>query len=213
MLPVRVTRLEHRPYPMGARLRANTEETSPCKHGLYEQVKVEQPPSPESLEQAHSWLKRLMQVYIAPSAPRQINIPSAVQDALLRKSCDSIPPDSSELDEVCRRVCELMNESLLVPFLQSVGEAPIEDCGRAADRRPPATAAVMSDNTHYSLAFSSLRRRRAPHRKQQRRAALGVGSINPPDGRPRVSLRISHASLSSPRRCLQQGCNERGRRS
>lgn len=140
---------------------------------LYEQLKVEQPPSPESLEQAHGWWKRLMQVYITPSAPRQINIPSAVRDSLLRKSCDSIPPDPSELDEVRCMVYELMNESLLVPFLQSVAavqiDFSIEDRGRGADRRPPATTDLMSADPHYSLGFSSLRRRRAPHRKQQRR--------------------------------------------
>ncbi|OAQ65708.1 PAK-box protein [Purpureocillium lilacinum] len=111
---------------------------------LYEQLKVEQPPSAESLEQIQGWWKYLMQVYITPSAPRQINIPSAVQDSLLRTSCDSIPPDSSELDDVCRMVCELLNESVLIPFLQSIGDAQVEGDGHVADQRPPTTTAVMS---------------------------------------------------------------------
>ncbi|KAL3952854.1 hypothetical protein ACCO45_012797 [Purpureocillium lilacinum] len=120
---------------------------------LYEQLKVEQPPSAESLEQIQGWWKYLMQV------PR----------LLLRTSCDSIPPDSSELDDVCRMVCELLNESVLIPFLQSIGDAQVEGDGHVADQRPPTTTAVMSADQHYSVGFSSLKRRRAPHRKQQRR--------------------------------------------
>ncbi|KAJ6440674.1 PAK-box protein [Purpureocillium lavendulum] len=140
--------------------------------GLYERLTVGQAPSSEYLQQARGEWKRLMQVYIAPSAPRQINISSGVRDSLLKKPCHSIPPDPSELDEACRMVCDLMDESLLVPFLQSAGqdqtESSLQDCARSTDRRPPATMAVMSTDSLYSLGFSSLGRRRAPHRKQQR---------------------------------------------
>ncbi|KAK4073053.1 hypothetical protein Purlil1_13180 [Purpureocillium lilacinum] len=138
---------------------------------LYEQLTVEQQPSPGSREQAHSWWKKLMQVYITPSAPRQINIPSGIRDSLLRKPCDSFPPHPSELDEACRIVYELMDDSLLVPFLQSVAPTQIvfssEECDCSTDRRPPATMAVMSANSRLPLGFTSLRRRRAPHRKRQ----------------------------------------------
>lgn len=138
---------------------------------FYEQPTAEKSPSPRSMEQARGWWEKLMQMYIAPSAPRQINIPSRLRDSLLSKSSDPFPPDPSELDEACRIVYELMDDSLLIPFLQSAAPARIACSSEERDgptgRPPPATAVVMSAESHNHLGFSSLRRRRGSHRKHQ----------------------------------------------
>ena len=64
--------------------------------------------------------QKLMNAYILPCGPRELNIPSPVRDRLLGLPATSTPPDPSELDDAVRIVYELMNDSVLVPFLQAV---------------------------------------------------------------------------------------------
>ncbi|KOS19533.1 hypothetical protein ESCO_001067 [Escovopsis weberi] len=65
--------------------------------------------------------QRLIEVYIAPCATREVNIPARVRDYLISIPCGPTPPHPSELAEAARILFELMNDSLLLPFLQSVG--------------------------------------------------------------------------------------------
>lgn len=64
--------------------------------------------------------EKLMQVYVISCAPREVNLPASVRDHLLSLPCGPAPPHPSQLDEAGRIIYELMNDSLLVPFLQSV---------------------------------------------------------------------------------------------
>ena len=68
------------------------------------------------------WIK-LMEAYIVPCAPREVNLPCPVRDQLLGHPCSSVPPHPTQLDEAVRIVYELMNDSVLVPFLETVGSA------------------------------------------------------------------------------------------
>ncbi|KAK5988712.1 hypothetical protein PT974_10200 [Cladobotryum mycophilum] len=77
--------------------------------------------SAETKERVCAWWQKLMQVYIIPCAPREVNIPARVRDYLLSIPYGPSPPHPAELDEAGRIVFELMNDSLLLPFLQSVG--------------------------------------------------------------------------------------------
>lgn len=70
------------------------------------------------------WIK-LINAYILPCGPRELNIPSRVRDRLLSLPATTTPPDPSELEDAVRIVYELMNDSVLGPFLQSV--APCHD--------------------------------------------------------------------------------------
>ncbi|ODA77487.1 hypothetical protein RJ55_07116 [Drechmeria coniospora] len=87
----------------------------------YDQLGAEQPPSREKSERVCGWWEKLMQVYIVPCAPREVNIPSPVRDRLLGIPYALSPPHPSELEDAGRIIYELMNDSLLVPFLQAVG--------------------------------------------------------------------------------------------
>jgi len=69
--------------------------------------------------------QKLMHAYIQPCGTREVNLPSRVRDRLLSLPSVSVPPHPSELDEAVRIVYELMNDSVLGPFLASV--APSED--------------------------------------------------------------------------------------
>jgi hypothetical protein len=64
---------------------------------------------------------RLMQTYIMPYSPRELNVPAPVREHLLRLKCapDAVPPPS-ELDEAVTMIRELMTDSCLVPFVESL---------------------------------------------------------------------------------------------
>jgi hypothetical protein len=63
--------------------------------------------------------QKLMNAYITPCGPREVNLPAPVRDRLLALACSLSPPRPSELDEAVKIVYELMNDSVLLPFLDS----------------------------------------------------------------------------------------------
>lgn len=64
--------------------------------------------------------QKLLDAYIIPNGPREVNLPSTVRDELLSLPADCTPPAPIKLDAAVRMVYELMNESVFVPFLNSV---------------------------------------------------------------------------------------------
>ncbi|KAF5657361.1 AGA1-like protein [Fusarium heterosporum] len=102
--------------------------------------------------------EKLMQVYIIPCAPREVNLPARIRDQLLGLPCGPSPPHPAQLDEAGRILYELMNDSLLVPFLQSVAHMQLdgnaEDHGRGSRRssnsntRVGATARSLNTTHH-----------------------------------------------------------------
>lgn len=87
---------------------------------IYFQLAAEISPSSQNTEQVCGWWEKLMNVYIVPNAPREVNIPSRVRDELLNLPTRDSPPHPSKLNEANRIIIELMND-LLAPFVQSVG--------------------------------------------------------------------------------------------
>ncbi|KAI0394574.1 regulator of G protein signaling superfamily [Xylariaceae sp. FL0594] len=71
--------------------------------------------------------EKIIGAYILPGAPREVNIPAHVRDHLLGLMYSiSTPPDPTELDGSVHIVRELMNDSVLVPFLESVVPVTVE---------------------------------------------------------------------------------------
>ncbi|TQV91325.1 hypothetical protein V2A60_009024 [Cordyceps javanica] len=98
--------------------------------------------------------QKLMQVYIVPCAPREVNIPSRVRDRLLMTHYNPIPPHPSVLDEAGRIIYELMNDSLLVPFLESVAPLHVEHGDEQL--RSPRSHTTTKSRTSQSLEFEGL---------------------------------------------------------
>ncbi|OTB01576.1 hypothetical protein M426DRAFT_63794 [Hypoxylon sp. CI-4A] len=74
-----------------------------------------------------SMWRKVIDAYIMPCAPREVNLPAHVRDRLLQlPCCRANPPDPSELDEASQIVRDLINDSVLVPFLESVLPVVIE---------------------------------------------------------------------------------------
>ncbi|KAF1960197.1 regulator of G protein signaling superfamily [Byssothecium circinans] len=79
------------------------------------------PISPLSDECAYVLMlwRRLIDAYIRESGPREVNLPADVRDTLLALSESYVPPHPSSLDEAVSKIYELMEESVLVSFLNS----------------------------------------------------------------------------------------------
>ncbi|CAK7228271.1 hypothetical protein SCUCBS95973_006823 [Sporothrix curviconia] len=67
--------------------------------------------------------RRLIGTYIAPLGPREVNLPGPVRDRLLALDKNFAPPSPGELDEAIKIVYELMNDSVLLSFIDSVNTA------------------------------------------------------------------------------------------
>ncbi|RYP48029.1 hypothetical protein DL768_006020 [Monosporascus sp. mg162] len=81
----------------------------------------------DGIQRIWSLWRKIIEAYIMPCAPREVNLPAPVRDRLLELQCtSSSPPDPSELDEAVQIVHELINDSVLVPFLESVTPAMTE---------------------------------------------------------------------------------------
>lgn len=80
------------------------------------------PLSPNSLECDYVRMlwQKLLDAYIAPNGPREVNLPSDVRDRLMSLPSTYFPPDAAELDPAVKIIYELMDESVLVPFLNSM---------------------------------------------------------------------------------------------
>jgi hypothetical protein len=80
------------------------------------------PQAPE-YEYVRMLWQKLLDAYIAPNGPREVNLPSDVRDRLMSLPSTYTPPDPAELDPAVKIIYELMEESVLVPFLNSVAPA------------------------------------------------------------------------------------------
>ena len=63
--------------------------------------------------------QRLVEAYIAPNGSREVNLPSDIRDGILALHGAGLPPHPSTLDPAVQKVYELMEDSVLVPFLNS----------------------------------------------------------------------------------------------
>ena len=77
-------------------------------------------PGTEGCEYVRMLWRKLLDAYIIPNGPREVNLPSSCRDELLNLPNDHTPPAPTKLDAAVKMVYELMNESVFVPFLNSV---------------------------------------------------------------------------------------------
>ncbi|KAI4144323.1 MAG: hypothetical protein LQ340_006696 [Diploschistes diacapsis] len=82
--------------------------------------------------------QKLIKAYISPGAPREVNLPSNVRDALLTLPNQSTPPPADTLDIAIQRAYELMSESSLMSFVSELSPtrsaASIQEDSESEDR-------------------------------------------------------------------------------
>ena len=76
-------------------------------------------PSSKDKDYVQSLWERLVEAYIRPSGSREVNIPSSVRDPILALQPGQLPPSPEALEPAVAKVYELMEDSVLVPFLNS----------------------------------------------------------------------------------------------
>jgi hypothetical protein len=131
----------------------------------------------ESCEFVRSLWQRLLDAYIAPNGPREVNLPCSIRDCLLSIPNYTVPPKPETLDRAVAKVYELMEESVLMPFIYS--------CQCAAPYSAPWEATQSDDNIYLrgSLDERLLNRNR--------------GSVSPPPSTEFLSHSYTAPSTSS----------------
>lgn len=99
---------------------------------------------------------RLIDAYIAPNGSREVNLPSSVRDPILNASTTPMPPSPDTLTNAVNKTHELMEESVLQPFLNSVQPQPSISSSwqeRSHFGERPTTQEVMSahSQTEHSM--------------------------------------------------------------
>ncbi|KAL8663742.1 MAG: hypothetical protein Q9168_008040 [Polycauliona sp. 1 TL-2023] len=105
--------------------------------------------------------KRLMDAYIIPDGPREINIPSHVRERLLSQANDSAPPSPQELDAAAKIIYDLMEESVLISFLNEISIVN-------STTEPHATNHARKGSSRIRRAVSSRERKPTRSRSQRR---------------------------------------------
>ena len=154
--------------------------------------------SPDSQENEYVrmlWSK-LLDAYITPNGAREVNLPSDVRDRLLALDNTYKPPDPLELDEAVKIVFDLMDESVLVNFVNSF-----------ASREPDSSntdltsSQLMDAYLSGSVDERSLSPARARNRKDRSPPLSAVGSDHFKPGAPsrmsQLSAGISRVSRLS----------------
>ena len=109
------------------------------------------PPSKDR-EYVRALWQRLVEAYIQPNGSREVNLPSDVRDPILNLSPEELPPPPEALDSAVSKIYELMEESVLVPFLNSVypqtAHPTVSSC--PSDESLVAAAQAYEDRSAYS---------------------------------------------------------------
>lgn len=123
----------------------------------YEDHFTNQEHDPQSEDESvyDTW-QRIMQAYIMPYSPREVNLPAPVRDRLLQLECsESTVPQPTELEEAVSIVLELMTDSLLYPFLQSVVHPETHGQDVIGERKSRSRLRIPRDLIHSSAEEGS----------------------------------------------------------
>ncbi|TKA71200.1 hypothetical protein B0A49_06128 [Cryomyces minteri] len=77
------------------------------------------PATSEECEYVRMLWERLVDAYIKPNGPREVNLTSEIRHDILSYSSPAITPPPEALDAAVQKTYELMEESVLGPFLNS----------------------------------------------------------------------------------------------
>merc|ERR1711981_243248 len=102
--------------------------------------------------------QKLLEAYIIPNGPREVNIPANVRDSLIALAYTDVPPEPSVLDVAVQKVYELMEESVLVPFLNSFyPQTALPDSANTSPSMmasPPSSAPAVNNRASAPSSFS-----------------------------------------------------------
>lgn len=124
-------------------------------------------PTDQDSEYVRMLWRKLLDAYIAPNGPREVNLPSDVRDRLMRLPNVYAAPDPRELDQAVKIIYELMDESVLVPFLNSTAPS-----SRGSESIPWASNESIDDT---AMTGSLDERSSSPARLRTRKGSPPLG--------------------------------------
>ena len=158
------------------------------------------PPTPtvEECKYVRMLWQRLIDAYIMPDGPREINLPSDVRDTLLTLPNNHIPPRPETLNPAVKIIYNLMEESVLISFLN---EVPSLSKGRQSNhnrQKPSQTKARRRGDSDSSTERRSERskssRRHSPTTSlETAQSRSEYSSKGDPTGRLTPNARVRHA--------------------
>lgn len=155
----------------------------------------------EGLELQQDWT-RIMDIYVKPGAPREINLPAEERDDLVDEPIEPKPPKPEALDPAVRRMRDLMSDSIFIPFCNSVKTIPHAATYNAlSDLSQP-----YLDNTIMTYDDRSTQRRHQPARRRSPPTSTGF-SRSPPQTTNRSSALTSGLNRPSNQRLSQHLSN------
>ncbi|QSZ31564.1 hypothetical protein DSL72_001131 [Monilinia vaccinii-corymbosi] len=147
-------------------------------------------PTDQDCEYVRMLWQKLMGAYIVPNGPREVNLPSDVRDRLLRLPNLHTAPDPRELDQAVKIIYELMDESVLVSFLNSVAPS-----SRGSGSSPWASSESFADT---AMAGSSDEQSLLPASSHTRKGSPPPSGDKVPHSHGLPSQRLSqHPHLSA----------------
>lgn len=144
------------------------------------------PEAPES-QHLHMLWQRLLMAYIFPGAPREINLSSEVRDALLRHRDATAPPIPETLDSAVKRIHDLMDESIFLPFLNAHSTSP----SMAPQSEPPFSPEDTMNLSSTSLDENPMKRVRSRGKRTSPQSS--TKDLPGMYGRANLSLGAVHA--------------------
>lgn len=166
----------------------------------------------QGFELIQDW-SRLLDIYVKPGAPREINLPSEERDQLIEVPYDPKPPLPETLNPAVQRMYDLMSDSIFIPFCNSlkavphaqtfnalveIADRPDFDPSRTYDER--ATKNRMSSKNRRSppnTSAPSFEPRRSPPSTHRQTQSSSLTTALGRNNDPRLSTHISHSSAMS----------------
>ncbi|KAI9854967.1 MAG: hypothetical protein M1824_006476 [Vezdaea acicularis] len=141
------------------------------------------PPNEDNVQYVRMLWQRLLEAYITPNGPREVNLPSDVRDTLLNLPNELSPPSPDTLDPAVKIIYELMEESVLVPFLNSYS------------RRAHPAHSNLSQSFRHSDEHLSVPPQQQSYDERNLRSRRPRRESSPP--RPSLDLASSYSSTGS----------------
>lgn len=141
--------------------------------------------SSEGFELMQEWT-RIMDVYLKPGAPREINLPAEERDDLIDEPYEPNPPKPEALNPAVQRMRDLMSDSIFIPFCNSV-----KTVSHASTYNALSNLNRQSTFDNTSMTYDE---RSSTHRRQQstrRRSPPASSTFQPSRSPPQTSSRSS----------------------
>jgi hypothetical protein len=157
---------------------------------------------------------RILDIYVKPGAPREINLPAEERDDLVEYPYEPRPAPPSALDPAVKRMYDLMSDSIFIPFCNSL-KVPshaqtfnaLSDWSQRHDLEP--TRLTYDERTGVSRRITSKRQEsppnisssfspsRSPPQHRQTHSSSLSNALGRSSGTNRLSTHVSHASAAS----------------